>query len=162
VKINPDAIYRIARRANWSLQVPHVCLERAPKNSQGALFMEVEPDTELPDDWFIWLRYGDAPAVGRELYYASLYLSPIGWEANRETLKAVYTEREYLRPWSDFENFVENHFNKVREAHRQRISKATPKKRVLLESVRGDLTPAVKGCNLGEKVSAVVRVAGWF
>ena len=80
---------------------------------------------EYPDEWFVWLKSttsGLRPVVGRESGF--LFLSRVGYEANREALKQAFSENRGCS-WEDFERHVEKHFRTLHTSTAKLVAKLT-------------------------------------
>jgi hypothetical protein len=102
---------------------------------------------EVPDEWFWRLKLdrGDRIAVGKEK--AFLYVSPLGYEANKSALADAYLEGLNRRGWrqdayissaAEFHEWAEGWFQDVKEAtlwRARRESTSVKKARMLMEAV---------------------------
>lgn len=113
MKLDLDSITTLAGEGRKTLQVPDtvICFTAEEEAEWAASVVE------HPDEWFIYLR-NNIPSVGKQGGF--LYLTRLGYEANKERLKAAFTASDsctqYGSQWSEFEAHAEDHFNKVEKA----------------------------------------------
>ena len=113
MKILKGAITSLASEGRITLQIPQYNI-----GAPGSPPSETE---EVPDDWIVLLRSNNSPAVGKE--YGFYFLTKAGWEANKDKIEDAFLASKWQRgTWTDFEVYVINHFQKVKEASRKRLA----------------------------------------
>ena len=130
-----NAITSLASEGYISLQIPHLDIVINDNKALAVPSSESRNAVELPDEWFVWLKVSKQPAVGKEQGY--LYLTKIGWEANKEKIKSAFLklpERERVGSWEDFERYAEKHFMEVQKAIKTKITRLQNKIKQLKEA----------------------------
>ena len=114
MKILKNAIISLASQGYITLQIPvyDVWINQDPQQSETE---------DIPDDWVITLKGGQSrPVIGKEKGY--LFLSKIGWDANRKKIRQAYLDSGSPRgTWADFEDHVELHFEEVVKSTKRKI-----------------------------------------
>lgn len=78
-----------------------------------------DPLINYPDDYFIYLN-GDKPCYGKQ--EGCLYLSEKGYNYFKSDLQQAFINHRG-HTWQDFENHAQDHFKKVKLAHKKLITK---------------------------------------
>lgn len=119
MQILKGAITQLASRGHLTLQVPECAICKPGTN------VEME---EAPDEWFCVLKHNCVPASGKESGF--LYLTRAGYEANKDALRTAF-ESAIEEDWDKDWNWPA--FEKMAEAHFQKVEKAITKQKKLLE-----------------------------
>jgi len=125
----------LIRQGYLGLQIPEIYLEtEADKRARGSL--PNDKCIEMPDNWFIRAHFDRGPCIGAEC--GCLYLSSIGYKANKERIKEAFelalnegNDRTHGRGWIAFEEEAKRELYRFTQKLNKRITKARQEQREL-------------------------------
>ena len=119
MKILKGSITALAGEGRARVQIPELALTSRP--------LEYE---EAPDEWFI--RLSGNNLITRETT-GFLFLSPIGWEANKDKIKAAFEGHcnavgiDPAKSWNIFEDKIASFYREVEQTNQNKL--ARPRRR---------------------------------
>lgn len=132
MKLPADCLISLAARGYMSIQVPEYDLDITAENGHAVGVTSHVSDradvVEYPDNWFIRVANSGSIAVGKQSGH--LHLSRRGWEANRDTLRLVFTaacgnglDRTGGEGFPAFVRYAEKFFADIEKKTDRRIQK---------------------------------------